>query len=584
MSYEIEKLLDNQDYLAPDPATGGFERPLVALFKDLQSNILTPHGFGCARYFFVRFNKDPAFRDDIRHFLATLAQNPFERLMFCAAAASMSAEGAPKQPLGKRLEALLKRRASRHKHVSQAKTTKVSGAKSGVPVVPERPSESAGETKVEADVLAKFRMASEHDVYQRRHAGGSSPAQYEVNVLLTRSGYTTLGEDPPPDAAFLQGMHERGPKLLNDTPETWEERYRQQADALFIVAFDEAPPQTQKVQEDDLASFKALLQDLVADRAADVWCESGRQLRVEDPKRQPRADGTRPSYPIEPFGFRDNISQPLFYAADRDRRAPLGDAAPRWNPFAPLRLALVPDPGGTLRYSCGSYFVLRKIEQHIDTFYEQSEALAKTRGRQAEDLREEFVGRKLDGTPLVAGNDLNDFDFSADAQGDQCPFHSHVRKSNPRGDVRGQYDTRQRRIVRRGIPYGPAIKRDKSGAPAKGRVDFAAAASPSESKAVGLLFLCAQRDIAGQFEAIQMGWQNQPNHPVGRWPGADTVSGHLPPGVRNSIGIKYENQDRRRYSKGNDAEYKPVVTVRGGDYFFAPSISFLRQLLEGFWT
>lgn len=53
--------------------------------------------------------------------------------------------------------------------------------------------------------------------------------------------------------------------------------------------------------------------------------------------------------------------------------------------------------------------------------------------------------------------------------------------------------------------------------------------------------------------------------------------GQLAPGETNRIAI----EDRTgNASTGLDTPYAPVVRLRGGEYFFAPSISFLRGLLD----
>ena len=85
----------------------------------------------------------------------------------------------------------------------------------------------------------------------------------------------------------------------------------------------------------------------------------------------------------------------------------------------------------------------------------------------------------------------NDFDYSFpgdfDTQ-DRCPFAAHVRKTNPRNDL--QNNTETRRIVRRGIPFGPEVSslESQSGRTLHDR---------------GLLFRCYQSVIANGFQFIQ---------------------------------------------------------------------------------
>jgi deferrochelatase/peroxidase EfeB len=71
---------------------------------------------------------------------------------------------------------------------------------------------------------------------------------------------------------------------------------------------------------------------------------------------------------IEHFGFRDGISQPLYYQADMVEAAPGSDTwLPRANPAAALNLVLVNDPFASKKEedSFGSYLVFRKLEPNV---------------------------------------------------------------------------------------------------------------------------------------------------------------------------------------------------------------------------
>lgn len=177
------------------------------------------------------------------------------------------------------------------------------------------------------------------------------------------------------------------------------------------------------------------------------------------------------------------------------------------------------------------------------------------------------VGRFRDGTPVTLsqkdGMDLaraNNFTYADDAQGLQCPFHAHIRKVNPRGDtVVGRNASadaeRGHRIVRRGITYGKR-RPDLRDAPGYG---------------VGLLFMCFQRSIANQFALMQRMWAGNPcfAKPAA---GRDPIIGQRAPGE-----IAGAPQWPVEWGK---PETKPVefggyVTLKGGEFFFAPSIRFL---------
>lgn len=276
---------------------------------------------------------------------------------------------------------------------------------------------------------------------------------------------------------------------------------------------------------------------------------------------------------VERFGFVDARSQPLFLRDDveaEDR----GEGTGRWDPSAPLSLVLPPDPHAAEEDSFGSCFVLRKPEQDVGGFHGAVRALAAELGVGADLAGALVVGRFKDGTPVTLFDTdgrgaLNNFEYQApDARGGRCPFHAHIRKASQRGatPVLSEEEERSRRIVRRGILYG------LRGLPGE--------ADGSASRPAGLLFTCFQSDINRQFEFIQPAWVDNPNFPEflllrGLNTGDDALIGQHPRGVQKwprRWGDQRRNLGRRRTSFGG------YVTLRGGEYFFAPSLSFLRAI------
>ena len=97
-----------------------------------------------------------------------------------------------------------------------------------------------------------------------------------------------------------------------------------------------------------------------------------------------------------------------------------------------------------------------------------------------DELLSRMMGRQRDGTPLVPlppGAGPNDFNY--DKASDACPYHSHVRRANPRDGRR--YTPR---IIRRGMSYGPPV-----------------AAEPAAER--GLVFMAYCASLAEQYETIQ---------------------------------------------------------------------------------
>ena len=176
-----------------------------------------------------------------------------------------------------------------------------------------------------------------------------------------------------------------------------------------------------------------------------------------------------------------------------------------------------------------------------------------------------MVGRWRDGSPLALrphgpdpalGNDkerANDFRYGDDELGLRCPRGAHVRRTNPR-DALGWEGrlTARHRILRRGMPYGPALP------------DGAA----DDGAARGLLFVCLQASISRQFEIVQTQWCNDGNA-FGLGREADPISGPSGREVRHII----EGEPPRVASA-----LRSYVECRGGEYLVVPAISALRAL------
>jgi Dyp-type peroxidase family len=267
--------------------------------------------------------------------------------------------------------------------------------------------------------------------------------------------------------------------------------------------------------------------------------------------------------PMEHFGFIDGISQPLFFQSD------VNDVAKKtgtdsWEPSAGTKLVLVKDPFMKSDEECGSFYVFRKLEQDVAGFLKREAELQAELDKETPKPHPELagalvVGRFRDGTPVVksnvpAGLD-NNFRYKgspigavSDSAGKRCPFSSHIRKVNPRGDTDKFDEERMVRIARRGITYGI----QGGGAP------------------VGLLFQCCQRDLKSQFEFLQGQWINHFGQPMPD-AGLDPIVGELT-GSNQQWPAKW---DTNRLLALDFGEY---VTLKGGGYFFLPSTTFLKHM------
>ena len=397
--------------------------------------------------------------------------------------------------------------------------------------------------------------------------------------FLSAAGYSYLGLDPKKLAStpFRKGMKDQSDGLseIFDTdnkdprPSTWESEFQKEIHAMVALANDEdATPR--------LAAALAAIEGQIAGVAEILCVQKGKVLRrpITD---TPAADDFEP---IEHFGYFDGISQPLFtkedlakyYASQKGMTPGKG-----WDPGASLDLVLVDDPFVTDPNAFGSYLVYRKLAQDYALFQSRVKGCAAALGV-GEDLAGAMtVGRFKDGTPVVdssvpAAEYNNAFMFDEeDDKGFRCPRHAHIRKVNPRGTTpfTSLKDERERRIARRGIPYGPP--HSDIGADTTDTED-----GPAER---GLLFMCFQASIKKQFQFIQRTWVDNPNFPVSLLNPLAKDTGDDPLIGQNADETQRWPKKWGDESAGRKAfNFEAAVTLRGGEYFFAPSKPFLEGL------
>ncbi|MEO5741940.1 MAG: hypothetical protein ABIS29_15235 [Vicinamibacterales bacterium] len=395
------------------------------------------------------------------------------------------------------------------------------------------------------------------------HTNGTPGTSY-VGIGLTAKGYEALGipaGKKPKDASFRQGMKAAG--LGDPAPTAWEAPFKTDVHAVILVG-----DQLQAPRDTMLAKVSALL---VPAAQFTVHTQEGHGLHNKN------GEG------IEHFGYVDGRSQPIFLSEDVDKERLQKDGATSWDPrFGPGR-AIVPDPTAADPLSqFGSYFVYRKLEQNVRKFKTEEEKLATRLGLTGAEMERAgamIVGRFEDGTPVAiqaeAGSHSpvqNDFNYDSDGDGGKCPFFAHIRKVNPRstGGFEPPAAERLHIMARRGQTYG--VRTDD---PNDGQVDN------KPEKGVGLLFMAFNADIGQQFEFAQKAWANSasfPKVPAGRGaPGLDMIIGQGPRPT-----IDGPKQWGANFSVA--AQHKVVaplpqaVTMKGGEYFFMPSLPTLTAL------
>lgn len=399
---------------------------------------------------------------------------------------------------------------------------------------------------------------------QDREAGGGTFGTLLLAASAYRkAGYTedelnqafTEDQDGLADTPFLKGAKAAVGELADPDPTKWEAPYRN-IDALLLLA-DSHPT--------ILNGVVATLQASLAGKAS-VYVERGKALR-------------RNGEGIEHFGYLDGRSQPLYTTWDFEREADgsvkiypdghwrekEGGKTDVYEPFAPLTAVLVDDLLAGNAHAWGSYFVFRKLEQNVRGFSDKEEALAKDlvlpKGDE-ERAGAMVVGRFEDGTPVVvhqaavAGSSVdNNFDYSGDPQGMKCPFQGHVRKTNPRGERSTPESHAARRITRRGIPYGERedMEHDLPG------------------DGVGLLFMCYQASIPNQFGFMQKLWANNDAF-VEVGTGVDPIVGQGGGAGNHTWHEDWGGGPTKIF------DFRGFVRMRGGEFFFAPSLAFFRAL------
>lgn len=302
----------------------------------------------------------------------------------------------------------------------------------------------------------------------------------------------------------------------------------------------------------------------------------------------------------EHFGFKDGISQPVIKGSGVKPAGNNNDIDPgefvlgyknEYNIYPATALLLddkdqgnkdlLPDDAAGSSFKDvgrnGTYFVLRQLEQNVDGFWkflkEQSiDKNEKIINEEATKLAAKMIGRWPGGAPLVKhdadpGIDSDDNEFNylkEDKDGEKCPFGAHIRRTNPRDQFEESTQgmslklTRRHRIMRRVRSYGE---------------DFIGSAENHKPNGeVGLLFGCFNANISKQFEFIQYTWANSPKFKR-LYADPDPIIGvreNPAEGMEQNFTIPQETVNRVI------TDLQSFVTVKGGAYFFFPSIATLK--------
>jgi len=216
----------------------------------------------------------------------------------------------------------------------------------------------------------------------------------------------------------------------------------------------------------------------------------------------------------------------------------------------------------------GTYVGFRKYQTRVGAFNRFLHAHGSTEAER-ELLAAKLVGRWRSGAPLTLAPDAdnpalgadpkrnNDFDYSNDQRGRQVPFGCHIRRMNPRDTTLTRLtDVNIHRLIRRGTTYGPPY-------------DLNALSEADDEVPRGAIFLFISAKAMATLEFLQQEWINDGDF-IGAGSERDPIIGRQEDGATFTI----PREPVRQRIHGIDT----FNVLRGGEYFFMPSLSALNWL------
>jgi Dyp-type peroxidase family len=414
-----------------------------------------------------------------------------------------------------------------------------------------------------------------HDLYIDSAALQDDRPDWRLNLGITYDGLKVLGLSPDSLATFPEEFHPLTPERATGIGDIEESD-----PAQWLPAFaspNGTPP----------AVHVILILVARSSEVLETTTEKVRRLIGESDAFVELSHHDGQALPDEKvhFGYVDGVTQPQIRGGPPVRfPSPQSEVAAgefvlgyeNENGF----LYPVPQPDALGRN--GTYGVFRILKQDVDAFEAFLTTNAPLSGPPVgvdarEWLAAKLCGRWRNGVPLSLSPDtdtpnppltptgLDDFDFVPtathpttfdDRRGFRCPVGAHIRRSNPRSGTVAGGSPNAHRLVRRGIPYGPAYD----------------PTHPNDGVERGLLgmFLCAS--IKNQFEFLMSEWINGDS--FGLRGDLDPVTGrNLPTSSRFVLPHADTPKQPTRLTG-----FGTFVTTRASAYCFLPSLTALRYI------
>jgi Dyp-type peroxidase family len=276
---------------------------------------------------------------------------------------------------------------------------------------------------------------------------------------------------------------------------------------------------------------------------------------------------------LNPLGYKDGIDQPAIEGSGLDPlpgQGPLIKAGEFILGYPGEAGIPLPMPQPDILGRNGTYLAFRKYQSRAGAFNRFLQANGSTE-QERELVAAKLVGRWRSGAPLTLAPDVdnptlgadplrnNDFDYANDKLGRQVPFGSHIRRMNPRDtELTRLTDVNIHRVIRRGTTYGPPYDPDD-------------VSETADTIPRGAVFLLISAKAMATLEFLQQEWINDGNF-IGAGDERDPIIGRQDEGAAFTI----PKAPVRRRIRGIET----FNVLKGGEYFFMPSISALHWLVN----